>query len=425
MKDLFPSLSELKQLRRLILTQAGEGEDDSPLVPRVDAQNLPELQALEFYQNSPQSILPFLDVHNSNLNELQVKLTWPELEKIAPSLANLPQLQHLHFILKPPKRQLKGFVLLLPPLHHVLKFQLEQQAPVKALDTSELSPSLRSALDPLVTPISVADPFITHQHMASLLDACRLNLTGVRSFLLVLHDEVPTKNLIALLEAMTSLRKLEFKGQLTKEEGLSIVAPSLEEIVLSNESLLIYLQVPNVLEVYIAAALIDGSSQVQALDTPLLRTLAIHSSLTSAIKTKEYPMLTSLTWIDPGGGCASITQSFEFLTRVLFDYSSPRKECNDFCELILRYPRLCRSLHTLEMRAYPEWDILLHMLLRRNLLGDQTTAMVTTVKIPGFPAPSLLVPLTELLGGKLPKWMPPIEELCLGVVDGPYFDVDV
>jgi hypothetical protein len=402
-KDLFPSLSELTQLRRRMSTLAGEGEDDSSLVPRVDIQTLPRLQALEFYENSPQSILPFLNVYHSSLTELQVRLTWSELEKLAPSLANLTQLQHLHFNLKPPKQQPKGFELLLPPLHHVFKFQLKQQAPVNAL----------------------ADPFITRRHIESLLDACRLSLTGVRSFLLVLHDDVPTRNLLALIEAMTSLRKLEFKGQLTEEEDLSAVAPSLEEIVLSDELLLSYLQVPNALEVRIAAAVLPGRSQIQALDTPFMRTLSIHSSLAAAINTKVYSRLTTLTWIDPAGGCASITKSFDFLTRVLFDLSSPRRECNDFCELILRYPRLCRSLHTLEMRAYAEWDILFHMLLRRNFLSDQGVAMITTIKIPGYPAPSLLVPLTELLGGNPPKYMPPIEELCLGVVNDLRFDVNV
>jgi hypothetical protein len=50
---------------------------------------------------------------------------------------------------------------------------------------------------------------------------------------------------------------------------------------------------------------------------------------------------------------------------------------------------------------------------------------MTTIKIPGYPAPSLLVPLTELLGGNPPKYMPPIEELCLGVVDDLYFDVNL
>jgi len=424
MKELFPSLTTLKQLKRLILTQAGEGEEDSPLIPVVDIPSLPKLQALEFYQNSPQSIVPFLKVQNSSLTELQVKLTWPELEKMARPLENLTRLQHLHFILKPPKQPLKGFELLLPPLHHVRKFQLEQQAPSKAPGDAELSSSTPRVQESLVAPAN-NDSFISHRHMASLLDACRLNLTGVQSFLLVLQDEIPTGNLLALIGAMSSLRKLEFKGQLTKEENVTVVAPSLEEIVLSNESLLLYLQAPNVLEVYIAAAIEDTRSRIKVLDAPALRTLSIHSSLAPAISTREYPKLTSLTWIDPAGGCASTTKAFSSLTRILFDYSSPRKECNDFCELILRYPRLCRSLHTLEMRAYPEWDILLHMFQRRNLLSDPSVTMIKTLKIPGYPAPSLLVPLTELLGGKTPKYMPSIEELCLAVVDGPYFDVNV
>lgn len=417
MRDLCPSLPQLKQLQRLILTQVGEGGEDSSFIPNISPHLLPQLHALEFYQDSPQSIVPFLSVETSTLIELQVKLSWQELEKLAPHLANLTRLQYLHFILKSPQQELQSFEPLFPPLHHVHRFQLEQQSPAKATDDNENPSSKASNI--------TSSSLIAHRHMVSLLDACRLNMTGIRNILLVLNDEIPTKTLLELIGAMSFLNKLEFKGQLTKEENLHLVAPSLEEIVLANETLLRYLRVPNALCIYIAAAEVDGHSGISVLEAPSLRTLTINSSLTSAIRAGVYHDLNSLTWLDPGGGCASTVRSFSSLTRVLFDHSSPRKECNDFCELILRYPASCRGLDTLEMRAYPEWDILLHMVQRRNFLSNPEIAMITTLKLPGFPAPSLLVPLTDLLGRRIPKIMPPIDELCLSRVDGPYFDVNV
>ncbi|KIM32366.1 hypothetical protein M408DRAFT_326960 [Serendipita vermifera MAFF 305830] len=249
-------------------------------------------------------------------------------------------------------------------------------------------------------------------------------MTGVRNLLLVLN-EVPTPTLLTLLAAMPHLEKLEFKGHLSKEEGPTLIVPSLEELVVSNETILRYLQVPNALSIRISGAEIKGHSSISQLEAPSLRTLAINSSLASAVSADLSPHLTSLTWLDPAHGCAVAARSFDSLTRIFFDHISPRKECNDFCELILRYPASCRSLHTLEMRAYPEWDILLHMVQRRNLLPGLGVARLTTLKIPGYPAPLLLVPLTELLGGRSPQPMPPIGELCLGMVDAPYFDVNV
>lgn len=404
LESLYDVLPLLPRLRRLILTQAGDWQEDSSQIPQVDPMTLPPLEVLEFYQSSPRSIYPFLTIHDSPLRELQTKLSWTEFGKLAPLLSNLSSLRYLHIILKAPSSPLKGFEMLLPILPHISRFELEQQP---------------YTIDPTL-------PGVDRASLASLLDACRTSMTQLHTFLLSLQDEVPINNLLAMIASIHSLRKFEFKGPIAAGEKAQATAPHIEEVILADERLLSYLQVPNAEEIYIATGHDPPSlSPSLTLEAPRVRTLTLNASLLSMVEGKAYPELVNLTWIDPTGGCASIARSFHSLTKISFDYASPRKECNDFCELLLRYPYSCRNLNTIEMRAFPEWDILLHMLRRRNFLPGQGVSPISTIKIPGYPGLSLLGPMTELLGGRIPALMPSIAELSLSAVDGPYFDVNV
>lgn len=402
LEDLYASISQLKRLKRLIMTQAGEGQDDSPRVPEVDPSTLPDLYALEFYQSSPRSLFPFLKMPSSTIQELHVKLSWIELSEMAPLLARISMLNHLHLILKAPTTPLKGFEILLPRLPSIRRFELEQQ------------PYIFSNSKHLVDASTIA----------SLLHACEHSIPNIENLLLAMPDDIPISPLLSLLTSMTRLIKFEFKGHITKEAQPKTTLPYLEEIVLSTEALLSYINIPNALDVYIALG--EASSTIATpLEAPRLRALSLNATLASMIECNSYPDLISLTWIDPAGGCASIAKTFRTLTKICFDYASPRKECNDFCELLLRYPYSCPKLETIEMRAFPEWDIVFHMLRRRNFLPGQGVSRISTVRLPGFPGLSLLEPLTELLGGRFPNPMPSIAELSLSNVDGPYFDIDV
>lgn len=402
LESLYDVLPQLPRLRRLILTQAGDHQEDSIRMPQIDPSSLPKLEILEFYQGSPLSLYPFLITLNHSLKELQTKLSWTEFGKLAPFLSNLPSLGYLHIILKAPSAPLKGFEIFLPPFPRLHKFDLEQQP----------------------YPPGASSPGVDRASLASLLDACKVSMTKVHTFLLSLQDEVPIGNLLAMITTVESIRKFEFKGQIIKEENTRAVAPHIEELTLANETLLSYLYCPNALEIYIALGS-ETAAPVPPLDAPMVRSLTLNAALAQMIEGRQYPGLKSLTWIDPAGGCASIAKSFHTLTKISFDYASPRKECNDFCELLLRYPYSCRSLDTIEMRAFPEWDILLHMLRRRNFLPGQDVACISTIRIPGYPGLSILLPMTELLAGRFPRTMPSIAELSLSAVDGPYFDVNV
>jgi hypothetical protein len=405
--ELYLIMPRLRRLKRLILTQAGDCQEDSPTIPIVDFATLPRITALEFYQSSPQAMRPFLEVANSAITELQIKVSWAEFGKLAPKFGNLPLLRHLHIILRAPKTHIKGFDLLLPSLKQVRKFEVEQQP-------------YENDNEATVSELAIG----------SMLDACRASLPEVDSFLLVLHDTVPTSNLLHCIQSLHKLRKFEFKGKLRQEPQPPVITKdTLEEVILSSETLLLHLYIPNALEIYVATTS-EKATQTQLpsdfrLEAPKLRTLSLHADHRRIIHSKIYPELKHLTWIDPRDGCAIIAKSFNSLTKISFDSTSPRKECNDFCEMIMRFPASCPALETIEMRAYPEWDLLFFMLIRRNIDRPKDRSEISTLKLPGYPGVSLLVPITELLGGRFPKTMPSVSELSLIAVDAPYFDPDV
>ncbi|KAG8823893.1 hypothetical protein FRC19_002952 [Serendipita sp. 401] len=408
LEALYACLPPVKQLKRLVLTQAGDAAVNPSPAISIKPGDLPLLEAVEFYQNSPLSMRLLLSAPESHLREVHIKLEWSELQILAPLFSNIQRLDHLHLIFKIPTSELANYDLPLLPLPQVRVLELEQQAIVPVV----------------VEPDQKVVPNPAEAVVASLFDACKANMTEVQDFLLVLHDVIPTAGLLNLLERMRNLASLELKGTFASIKNRGMVLPSVEDLSLSNQELLAFVEFPNVTELYIATKS-EFTDSIPPLNTPRLRKLSLHSRLASMLRQDTPQDLHSLTWIDPGGGCASVSRHLNSLVVLKFDHASPRRECNDLCELILRYPYSCRSLTTVEMRAYPEWDILFHMLLRRNFLTGQGVARITTLKLPGYPGISLLEPLAELLSGRFPRNLPPVSELSLGAVDGPYFDVDV
>jgi hypothetical protein len=215
LESLYAVLPQLPRLKRLIMTQAGEVQEDSLQIPQVDPTTLPPLEVLEFYQSSPRSLYPFLTIRDSPLRELQAKLSWAEFGKLAPLLSNLSSLRYLHIILKVPSPPLKGFEILLPILPHISRFELEQQ-PYPTVPSSG----------------------VDRASLASLLNACRTSMTQLHTFLLSLQDEVPIDDLLAMVTSIRSIRKFEFKGPIASGEKAQATAPHLEEVILADEGLL-------------------------------------------------------------------------------------------------------------------------------------------------------------------------------------------
>ena len=93
------------------------------------------------------------------------------------------------------------------------------------------------------------------------------------------------------------------------------------------------------------------------------------------------------------------------------------------CLSFLYYPEHCPLLEEIKMNGFPEWDVLVLMLERRNFRTDGTWR-IGTVKLPVIP-PVLREPLSLLLEGKYAR-RPSNEEIsteafrevmCNGKVD--------
>ncbi|PVF98549.1 hypothetical protein CPB86DRAFT_679002, partial [Serendipita vermifera] len=130
-----------------------------------------------------------------------------------------------------------------------------------------------------------------------------------------------------------------------------------------------------------------------------------------------FPQLLTLKWMNHFTGYCSSHYPFPSLTEISFDGKGEPLGVNYFCELLLRYPRTCPRLERLCMHRYPEWDMLLYMLLRRNIYYScDNISQIACIEIPGYPGPCILAPLSTLLLGKIPFEMPSLEELSFVAV---------
>ncbi|KIM22575.1 hypothetical protein M408DRAFT_28616 [Serendipita vermifera MAFF 305830] len=90
-------------------------------------------------------------------------------------------------------------------------------------------------------------------------------------------------------------------------------------------------------------------------------------------------------------------------------------------EIILR-PNILPSLEQFGLEGiFIEWDILILMLERRNLVAERGTARIKTLIFKGPLSYELLYPITQLLKGKFPK-RPSLEELSVEVIGSRLFN---
>ncbi|KAG8828948.1 hypothetical protein FRC17_007293 [Serendipita sp. 399] len=146
------------------------------------------------------------------------------------------------------------------------------------------------------------------------------------------------------------------------------------------------------------------------------------SSTDSPLNGQRFSNVTTLTWdgsISWGNvrQCSTITTSFTSIKTLIFAEAYARKDSNDFCAALIRSPTSCPHLTTISFHCYPSWDLLFHMLLRRNIMPGSPVAPLKNIQLPGYPARSLLQPLTGLLAGKL-SLIPAISEIALTFRNG-------
>ncbi|CAG8453090.1 9398_t:CDS:2, partial [Acaulospora colombiana] len=148
---------------------------------------------------------------------------------------------------------------------------------------------------------------------------------------------------------------------------------------------------------------------------------SIESSL-KLFQENRYPAIQTLTWngsvsYETLRHCSVITTSITSLRKVVFSEAYARKDANDFCEVLLRMPTACPNLETIAFHCYPSWDLLFHMLLRRNFMPGSIVTPLRFIHLPGYPSKTFLTPLIDLLSQRVPL-LPALSQIALSFRNG-------
>lgn len=166
----------------------------------------------------------------------------------------------------------------------------------------------------------------------------------------------------------------------------------------TSTSLLSSIEIPQllVLDIY------DRNTDPKYLPlAPKLRSLSIPASMISAFKQADFPELRELRWISCDVGCAFASIGKLSLKKLRFQdaYLKEKFEGDMFCEILARHPSACPQLEEIAFGLYPDWSVLLYMLARRSEAAARfKISSIKTIHLATYPAPFLLLPLTQLLG---------------------------
>ncbi|KAG8841530.1 hypothetical protein FRB91_004930 [Serendipita sp. 411] len=250
------------------------------------------------------------------------------------------------------------------------------------------------------------------------------NLPRVETLSLHFYESPPIVHLVGFIGSLKLLQNLHVShGDLQRETGLKRhTIPSLNSVRLSNEHLLHYLELPALKNLWIDAVASDANqAMTSSSSTDVGKPLAT-SPAETCLDGRRFSHVATLTWdgsISWGNlrQCSTITTGFASITKLVFAEAYARKDSNDFCAALIRSPTSCPHLTNISFHCYPSWDLLFHMLLRRNIMPGSPVTPLKNIQLPGYPARSLLLPLTGLLASKL-STIPAMSEIALTFRNG-------
>jgi hypothetical protein len=404
---VLPELIKFSDLRRLSLFAPKVDESRSSSESPIAAyRNIAFLKSLEYIQAYSDSIWPLLRQMSSSLRVLELEITWEQLLQLFIVVQGAHYLRDLSLYI--PLSSTKGDLYAnrwkAPALLQVERFVLE-------ITEQAVGPQTLSALE-----------FANAAHLV--LEALDNSLPHVRT--LHLKSDIYTNDLVRLVRTMGNLSSLHIVFIVRSNRADKGTCPTLKTLRTEDQNVLRCLSMPNLTSI----TLVYGSALKRVENEPFDRSFAstvqsisLHSEDASAIFADggEFTQLRMLEWYSCRYGYQYQDGSFPCLTKIIF--GDVHQGVNAFCESLLRYPRLCPRLETIRSKEYPEWDMLLYMLLRRNVHHAQNSiSRITRIEIAGFPAPCILVPLRDLLLGKFPLMMPSLEELSFVGIEDIYFD---
>jgi hypothetical protein len=349
---------------------------------------------------------------SSSLRVLELEITWEQSLKLFTIIQDSRYLYELslHIPLSSTKGESEGNRWKAPALPQVQIFALElteqvvDQQTLESIDFAEAAHIVLKALDN--------------------------SLPHVRT--LHLRPHIYTNDLVRIVRTMEALTSLSLYLTVRSNRTEKTVCPTLKILTTKDRDVRRYLSMPNITSIILTHTLPHTPGDDEEANEPLDRSFA--STLESiSMRSEDGPVilpnggefkqLRTLEWYDGRHGYRYQDGSFPSLTKIVFRYAFDPHAANAFCESLLRYPRLCPGLKAIRLPTYPEWDILLYMLLRRNVhYAQNSLSRITQIEILGFPAPCILVPLKDLLLGRIPLEMPSPEELSFVGIEDVYFD---
>ncbi|CAG8487543.1 4992_t:CDS:2 [Acaulospora colombiana] len=397
LKTVISELITLTDLKELVLTGSALEEQGMPPESHTEScKSIAPLESLRSYQEPWIYILPLLFSVRSSIRVLELDIMWGHVFKLLAAVHEAPCLHKLHInVTINSKDEVKAIGWKAPILSQIQDFRLRVTQDYLQVTRSgaKLNRALLGALDGSLTNIRTLD----------------------------LNGDTFASDLVRFLKSMQHLNILTIEGSVQIDQARTISCPSLKTLMTGTEQVLRYVSMPNLISLtiwnrYTSGELTTGEPypEIDRSFVTSVQTLHLGPKLAEIIDWTDTPFtqLVTLRWLNRGGWYCYPRYPFPSLTKIIFDEKYGSVGATYFCQLLLRYPRTCPRLETIAVHGYPEWDALLYMLLRRNVYRHQDNiSRITSIEIPGYPAPYILAPLSALLQGKIPLEMPSLKDL--------------
>jgi hypothetical protein len=404
-ETILPELVRFSDLRRLSLFPRPKLDDSmsmSTSETSIDSyKDIALLKSLKYLQEYSDVIWPLLERVGSSLRVLELEITLEQLPKLFTVIQDIQYLYDLSLSISllSTEGKSEGSGWKAPVLPQIQRFVLGM--------TTKVRLQTRGYLD-------------YSRGARAVLDALDNSLPQVRT--LHLKSNIYTNDLVRLARTMENLTSLGVDFIYPSHRAEKATCPRLKTLKTRDPIVLRYLIMPNLTSITLPSKSSYAKVEDELFDRSFVSTvqsIAMHSEYGPAILANgsEFTQLRILEWLDSYHGYHYQDGSFPSLTKIIF--KDEDEVANAFCESLLRYPRLCPLLETISFPDYPEWDTLLYMLLRRNIHHHPNNlSRIMRIETIGCPGPCILVPLRDLLLGKIPLEMPSPEELSIvGIED--------
>jgi hypothetical protein len=408
-ETLLPELVRFSDLRRLSLLARPKLDESisTSETPIESYKDIALLKSLEYLQEYSEVIWPLLKHVGFSLRILELEIAWEQLPKLFTVMRDIQYLYDLSLYIPVSSTEGKseGSQWKAPVLPQIQRFSLQMMDKAVFPQNEDLSRAAHVVLETL-------DNSLPH----------------VRTLYLNTRS-IYTNDLVRLARTMGSLTSLKIIRIDPSHRGERATCPTLKTLRTSDPNVLRYLIMPNLTSFLLWGAVGIEEVENEPLDRSFVSTvqsIAMKSEYGLAILANgsEFTQLRTIDWNNGHHGYHYQDGSFPSLTKIIF--RGQPEAADAFCESLLRYPGLCPRLETIRFPDGPEWDTLLYMLLRRNVHHrPNNLSRITRIETLGYPAPCILVPLRDLLLGKIPLEMPSPQELSAVGIEDIFFDSTV